>query len=380
VCIEEASARAARSLRGRGIDAATVFSAVRTPLFVALSVLVAAALLAGKPPAPSGRTLDIAAVQASGTQFTSAAGAPTVARLDSSRIVQVAERVLEATRQLAADPPSVTIWPENALDADYTDPRNVHIRAAVAEGLRLLEGNTLIADTLLDGPRPGTLRHALIVITPDGEIADLYEKRKLVPFGEYVPFRRWLGGFPPLKQIPYDQLPGHAPGVFAVADAKIGTVICYENLVPELVYSEVRAGADVLVVATNNTSFGHSPMSRQHLAISQLRAVETGRWLLHAGLSGISGIIDPQGSIHQRTVQFEQAIVRGRLPLVAGRTPALLLANWLAWTAIALAGFLFVIRLWPKVVHTQVPLRRRWHKRATSEGTQAASNALSDSR
>jgi apolipoprotein N-acyltransferase len=361
VCTEEAAARVVQSLRAGGTQADAVFRAARTPLFVALGVLIASVLLAGEPPAPSGRTLDIAAVQASGTQFTSAAAASTVARLDPSRIVQVAGRVLEATRLLDADPPSVTVWPENALDADY--PHNPRIRAVVSEGLRVLEGKTLLTSVILDGPRPGTLRNAVIAIASDGRVLGSYVKRKPIPFGEYVPFRRWLGEFPPLRQIPYDQIPGHEPGVFEISGAKIGAVICYENLFPELVGSEIRAGADVLVVTTNNTSFGHSPMSRQHLAISQLRAVETGRWVLHAGLSGISGIIDPQGKIHQRTAQFEQAIIRDRLPLVTGVTLAVVVARWFPWTAVALAGLALATRLLRKgpikdPQKTKEPLRR----------------------
>jgi len=340
-CVEEVGVRVVRPPRAGGANPDVVFSAARTPMLAALSVLVAAVLLAGEPPTPSGRVLDIAAVQASGTQFTSAAA---VARIDPGRIVHVAERVLEATRPLAANPPTVTVWPENSLDADYTDPRNAQLRAAVAEGLQLLDGNTLIADTLLDGPQPRTLRHALIEIAPDGSVTDQYVKRNLVPFGEYVPLRRWLDWFPPLEQIPYDQIPGHEPGVFDIDGARIGTVICYENLFPQLVFSEVREGANLLVVTTNNTSFGRTPMSRQHLAISQLRAVETGRWVLHAGLSGISGIIDPSGGVHQRTAQFEQAIIRDNLPLVTGHTPATLLASWLAWTAVALTVLALALR------------------------------------
>lgn len=360
VCIEEAGVRVARSLRAGGVDPEAVFNAARTPLLAALGVLVAAVLLTGEPPAPSGRTLDIAAVQASGTRFTSAAGAPTVARVDPSRIVQVAGRVLEATRPLAADPPTVTVWPENALDADYTNPRNTQIRAVVREALDVLDGGMLLTSSFLDGPKPGTLRNATLAVAPDGRVLESHAKRKLIPFGEYVPFRRWLGGFPPLRQIPYDQVPGDRPGVFEVAGAKIGLVLCYENLFPDLVYSEVRTGADVLVVTTNNTSFGHSPMSRQHLAISQLRAVETGRWVLHAGLSGISGIIDSQGAVHQRTAQFEQAIVRGRLPLVTGRTPALLLAPWLAGTATVSAALMLALRPLRKLIgQFRSPARRR---------------------
>ncbi len=346
-CLEEIGARAVRSWpelpAGGGLGEA-VFAAARAPLLTLLATLVAAVLLAGEPPAATGRTIDIAAVQASDVQFTSAAGAPTTARLDPARIRQVAEQVALATLPLADDPPAVTVWPENSLDDDYTDPANTELRALVASALALLDGGTLLADALLDGPEPRTLLHATIQITPDGEVVDRYVKRRLVPFGEYVPLRRWLGGLPPLRQIPVDQLPGDEPGVFDIAGARIGTVICYENIYPQLVHSTVRAGAEVLVVSTNNTSFSPSPMSRQHLAFSQLRAVETGRWILHAGISGISGIVDPHGRVHQRTQQFAQAIVRDDLPLITATTPATVLSPWTPWAAALTAALTLAAR------------------------------------
>jgi apolipoprotein N-acyltransferase len=341
-CLEEIGVRVARVWpRMRSGDdglSDTLFTAARTPLLTLLFILVAVVLLAGEPPAATGRTIDIAAVQASDIQYTYAAGSPTISRLDPARIKRVAQQMALATLPLTDDPPAVTVWPENSLDADYTDPANAELRALVASTLALLDGGTLLADGLLDGPEPGTLLHAIMQIAPDGEVVDRYVKRQPIPFGEYVPFRQWLGWFPPLQQIPRDQIPGDEPGVFEIAGDRIGAVICYESISPRLVHSTVRAGAEVLVVSTNNTSFSPSPMSRQHLAFSQLRAVETGRWILHAGISGISGIVDPEGDVHQRTAQFQQAVVRANLPLVTGVTPATFLAGWVGWAATLIAA------------------------------------------
>jgi apolipoprotein N-acyltransferase len=345
VCLEEIGVRAARALPGALREADTpadsVFRAARTPLLTLIGVLVAAVLLSNEPPPASDRTLDIAAIQAAGIETTAAAG---VSRVDPGRIVEVASLMADASGPLAADPPAVTVWPENALDADYTNPSNAELRAAVGRTLAILDGGSLLANSMLDGPRPRTLYNAMLEIGPDGEVVDRYIKRKPVPFGEYIPFRRWLDWFPPLRQIPNDVLGSAEPGVLTVAGARIGTVICYENAFPDLVHSQVDAGAELLVVATNNTAFGPTAMSRQHLALSQLRAVETGRWVLHSGISGVSGVVDPFGRITQQTQQFARAIVRADLPLVDGRTPATVIAPWLGWTAVIAATLALVAR------------------------------------
>ncbi|TMK21213.1 MAG: apolipoprotein N-acyltransferase [Actinobacteria bacterium] len=124
-----------------------------------------------------------------------------------------------------------------------------------------------------------------------------------------------------LRQIPSDGVPGTAPVVFSVGTAKVGTVICFESTYPNLARDLVRDGAQLLVVSTNNASFRRSPAARQHMAMSQLRAVEEGRTVLHAAISGITAVIDPAGRIVTKTSLFEHAVVRRTVPLGDGLTP-----------------------------------------------------------
>jgi len=303
------------------------------------AVVVAVVWLAGTVaprPAETGDTVDIAGVQGYDVAL-----APSIDRNDVARVRDVAEQQLAETVRMATDagePPEVTVWPENSLD---TDPRTApQVQALVDEALDVLDGGRLLANALLAGPTPQTYVNALVAFTVDGDVGQVYAKRRLVPFGEYVPLRSVFGGFGPLRAITADGVPGEGPVVFELAGARIGPVTCFESIFTDVVRSQVRAGAQVLVVSTNNSSFGRSPASAQHLQASQLRAVETGRWVLHAGISGVSGVVDPSGRVSQRTELFEPTTVRADLPLVEGET----LHTRLGWAvaplsvALALAG------------------------------------------
>ena len=291
-------------------------AAVAGPLLgLALVVLVLLAVPA--PPAPTGETVDIAGVQGNDVDLPAF-----VDRTDSNRIADIADRMVAVTSRLddaPGGPPDVVVWPENALDSD---PRAVPaIREKVVEAQQFIGDATLLAGALLNGDVDRTFRNTVVRFGEGGSVVDIYDKRILVPFGEYVPARSLLGGLPPLAAIPTDGVPGEGPGVFDIDGVRIGPVTCYESLFPRLVRGQVRAGAQVLVVSTNNASYGRTPASRQHLAFSQVRAVETGRWVLHAGISGISAVVSPEGTLSQRTELFEQAIVRADLPLVDEPTP-----------------------------------------------------------
>lgn len=342
------------------VAAALVSRRVRAPALTVVGVAVAVGLLGlVPPPVPTGETLDIASVQGNDLQSSGAAG---VNRLESERVVDIATAMVQATAPLADDPPAVTIWPENSIDADPSDPANTAIRARVGDALALLDGGALVAGTLLEGPRPRTVYNAMAELLAGPEVGQAYRKRQPVPFAEYVPWRPLLGGFPPLRQVPVDKIGAPPSGPVEVAGTAIGFVICFENVFARLMRDQVRAGAELLVVSTNNASFGRTPMSRQHLAFSQVRAVESGRWTLHAGISGISGVVSPAGEVSQRTSLYEQAIVRGSLPLVSGATPYVVLGDVVGWAAMLLVVLLISVRRWwpdDRRAHGCAPGRRR---------------------
>lgn len=284
----------------------------------AVGLLVVVALLVAVPaaPAPTGETIDMAAIQGNDVELP-----PFVDRSNTARVLDIADRMVEVTGRLASSAeglPDVVVWPENALDSD---PRTTPaVGDKVRQAQALIGDATLLAGALLDGDRPATFRNTIVRFGPDATVAEVYDKRILVPFGEYVPLRALLGGLPPLRAIPSDGVVGTEPKVFDIDGAIVGPVTCYESLFADLVRDQVRAGAQVLVVSTNNASFGRTAAAPQHLAFSQVRAVETGRWVMQAGISGISAVIDSDGNASQETELFTKAIVRADLPLVDGDT------------------------------------------------------------
>jgi apolipoprotein N-acyltransferase len=103
-------------------------------------------------------------------------------------------------------------------------------------------------------------------------------------------------------------------------------LICFETLFSDLARSNIRAGsqdAGIILAITNDASFQRSAEPDQHLAQSRMRAIETGRWVVHAALSGSSAFVDPDGSVHDATDLFVQDAIRRDIPLAAGRTPFL---------------------------------------------------------
>jgi apolipoprotein N-acyltransferase len=224
-----------------------------------------------------------------------------------------------ATEALAADvaagrvaKPDVVIWPENATDVDpRTDPQvNGEVAAAVAAN-----GVPMLVGAVLDGPGPTHVSNAGLVWDPLTGPGALYVKRHLVPFGEYIPYRAELGSLVSrFRQIPYDFAPGTTDGTLQLGPAKIGDVICYEVAYDGLVRSSVEAGARLLVVQTNNATYGRNETSQQ-LAMARLRAVEHGRSVLVAATSGISAVIAPDGRVVASSKIFTQQVLVDRVPL-----------------------------------------------------------------
>lgn len=231
--------------------------------------------------------------------------------------------VTETRAAIAADGvPDVTVWAENAVDTDPTTDAGEPLRAPLAVAGALTEGRLLTGVTA-DGPRPGTFRNQMVQIGEDGSLGLAYDKIEIVPFGEYVPFRSVLGGLGPLDRVPRDAIPGTTPVTHEIGGVRVASIICFETLFPAFARAAVsHDDAGLLVAATNDSSYGRSAESEQHLAQSRLRAVETGRSVAHASISGTSALIGPDGEVVALAPLFEVASIRAVLPVVSGSTPS----------------------------------------------------------
>jgi apolipoprotein N-acyltransferase len=178
----------------------------------------------------------------------------------------------------------------------------------------------------------GRQRTTALLFDGTGELVGRYDKVHLVPFGEYVPFRRWLSWIGALRQIPVDRAPGRSVRILSVPGLPpFGAPICFENGFPAIPRAMVREGAAFLVVNVNNASYGFSAASDQHLQMSRIRAVETGRWVVNAAISGISAFIRPDGRVVSHTELFRPGILRGTVIASDERTLYVRLGDWLPW-------------------------------------------------
>jgi apolipoprotein N-acyltransferase len=165
-------------------------------------------------------------------------------------------------------------------------------------------------------------------------VVDRYVKRHPVPFAEYIPFRSFFRHFSnKVDLVNSDFAAGRKVGVFQVPARGGGTIaagpiICFEVAYDGLVRDTVDHGADVLLVQTNNATFGFSDESVQQLAISRIRAIEHGRSIVHVSTVGVSAMITPDGTAHQRSTLFTPAVLDADLPLRTELTVADRVGPW----------------------------------------------------
>ncbi|WP_240619297.1 apolipoprotein N-acyltransferase [Blastococcus sp. TF02-8] len=197
--------------------------------------------------------------------------------------------------------PDLVIWPENASDIDPLVNRDAD--RAITEAARAIDAPILVG-AVLEGPGDN-VRNAGIVWDPKEGPGDSYVKRHPVPFGEYIPARSFFRLFSDkVDLVRRDFIAGAEPGVLTLGGATLGDLICFEVAYDELVTDVVRGGAGMLVVQTNNATFGYTAESEQQLAMGRLRAVEHGRSVVVAATSGISAIIGPDGRLVDRSALF----------------------------------------------------------------------------
>jgi apolipoprotein N-acyltransferase len=224
----------------------------------------------------------------------------------NARRRQVLDNHVNQTLLLAADiasgkvaKPDLVVWPENSSDIDPYD--NADAGAEITKAVQAV-GVPILVGALLDGPGPDHVSNVGILWSPTTGPGATYTKRHPVPFGEYIPLRSIARKVSKdVDLVARDMIAGTGNGLVNGAAAPLGDVICFEVAYDSLVRSSVMAGAQLLVVQTNNATFGHSAETYQQLAMSQLRAVEHGRAVLQVATSGKSAVIGPDGTIQQES-------------------------------------------------------------------------------
>ncbi len=233
--------------------------------------------------------------------------------------------------------PELVIWPENSSDIDPL--RNPDARAVIDRAARAIDAPILVG-AVLQGPglqgAGGRPTNTAIVWDPRTGPGEEHDKRRLQPFGEYMPYREFFRLFSPYVDRASNFVPGAGDGAVDLGPARVGVATCYEVVFDDLVRQSVRSGAQLLAVPTNNATFGFTEMTYQQLAISRVRAVEHGRAVLVAATSGVSAIIAPDGTVEQRTTLFTPGALVATVPLRSGTTLATRLGPGPEWGLAAL--------------------------------------------
>ena len=212
----------------------------------------------------------------------------------------IIQKFLKLTELASYDGPDLIVWPEAAFPGYYNLDREGDLSDAVAKmNVPLIFGGlTALSETVF--------YNSAYLLAGDGEVMSRYDKIRLVPFGEYIPFHSLLSPLDSLAQKlgVSDFSSGEEIKVFRVPvterEAAVGPLICFENTIQDLVRKLCWQGAQVLCVVTNDAWFRESSAPYQHLQASIFRAVETGRWVIQCANTGVSAFVSPKGEVTDR--------------------------------------------------------------------------------
>ncbi len=247
----------------------------------------------------------------------------------------VIDDLLARTRHAAVAKPDLIIWPETAVPMVLLrEPVFLSRVCAAVDSLDipLLAGtldHSLVDDTYVS-------HNSVALFDADGRVAERYDKQRLVPFSERMPFEKtmpWLSG---LNFGQSDFSPGTRDVLFAVSRTHMACLICFESIFPDMARKFVREGARILVNVTNDFWFGDTAAPVQHADMAIFRAVETRTPLLRCANTGISMIVDPWGRVAHRTRTFVEAEIQARVMPSTGPSFYVRHGEWLLRGVLAL--------------------------------------------
>jgi apolipoprotein N-acyltransferase len=204
--------------------------------------------------------------------------------------------------------PDLVVWPETAVPLFFQD--GGELADAVLETVKE-SGAYLVFGGPAYGGRGDSVHYynRAYLVSPKGEVTDTYDKVHLVPFGEYVPLKRYLPFVRRLVVSAGDFKAGEKVVPLRFPEARAGVLICFEIIFPELARAMTRNGAGLLVNLTNDAWYGMTSAPYQHFSMAVFRAVENGRPLVRAANTGFSAFITAQGKIIRVSDLFSETAI-----------------------------------------------------------------------
>jgi apolipoprotein N-acyltransferase len=210
------------------------------------------------------------------------------------------------------------LWPEDvvALDRPLAGSPQAALLSRLAGELR-----TTLVVGVTEPASSTTFRNEIVAWGPRGRIVGVFEKVHRVPFGEYVPDRSFFSHLADLSGVPTDAVPGHGTGLMRTPAAPLGLLVSFEIFYAGRSHSSVRAGAQLLAVPTNTSSYATSQVPSQEMAAAVVQTVETGRDLVQAAPTGYSAVVTSRGAVVAHSTLGKRQVVEATVALRRGMTP-----------------------------------------------------------
>nr|WP_157347544.1 apolipoprotein N-acyltransferase [Nocardioides sp. MAH-18] len=244
----------------------------------------------------------------------------------------VTQNLVDVTGRLADDvaagsepQPDFVVWPENSTTMDPFEHDDLN--ASISGAARTIEAPILVG-AIVDAGTDHVLNQG-IVWDPVTGAGERYTKRHPVPFGEYIPARKlFTRQFGRLAEVGRDMLSGTRDDPLTIARTEVGDAICFDVAYDDGIYAQVSRGAQMLTVQTSNATFIYTHQIAQQFAITRLRAIETGRWLVVAATNGVSGVIAPDGTVVASAPTRTQAALVEQVQLTTSVPPSVRIGPW----------------------------------------------------
>lgn len=234
-----------------------------------------------------------------------------------------ASDILSTYLQLAQDgldeSISLVVFPESAVPGNFADTKAKTLYNAYTDFVKKNDV-TLITGVFIK-ENDINYNSMVAIYPPDGAVSEPYNKRRLVPVGEYLPYLDTISRvFPQLAKLIGYYTPGDECVTIPVSGGTVGGVICYESIFADTVRESVKKGANLLVIVSNDSWFGDSCGVRQHHAHAIMRAVENNRYVLRNSSTAITSAIAPWGEVVSSAPMLERAVLRADYELRSGKT------------------------------------------------------------